>query len=353
MSTELSIKCYLASAPANIQISFIDASPTNEDNIAILFDYDDIDQIGLNGHLICSIDALNQNLCNKTQLGSLLSGKTGTAFISDTEIPIKKSGYWCVGHDAAISPTVSFLNQSIQLPAIYLPLLTFSFYMALMYISLCIYVSFSHLRQLKSIQRIHYCIMAVVWLNMLKTSCSYFYFYQWGLYGKPFIVIKSLVVMLHSLSNTSILMTLISSVKVLERSNLYLCFYFIFSIIYNQKFIYSQTDYQTILAAISMAFIFAGLLNHILKHSVVQLSRVLSVIGLGYASVALLTIASSSFKNAKHLRVMYWVCSLEILPELLIFGLSIGLVTLYKVNKSQKGYEMVQQLLNAEQGKND
>ena len=45
---------------------------------------------------------------------------------------------------------------------------------------------------------------------------------------------------------------------------------------------------------------------------------------------------------------------LDALPQLLVFGLISGLVALFKVDGSKKkGYELVEELKNSEEGKND
>jgi hypothetical protein len=77
----------------------------------------------------------------------------------------------------------------------------------------------------------------------------------------------------------------------------------------------------------------------------------------GFVVLALLHLLFIYHKQDRQFYVSTWPYRwlvLDALPQLLVFGLIVGLVVLFKADGSKKkGYELVEELKNSEEGKND
>eukprot|EP00835_Amoeboradix_gromovi_P004585 NODE_366_length_10082_cov_0.124211.p4 type:complete len:291 gc:universal NODE_366_length_10082_cov_0.124211:4614-5486(+) len=283
LQSNFPISCYPVSAPAEFQFDFTEENAHSDNVHAMLFDYNDLNRIGLDGYLICSIDALNQDLCSKDQLGSFIAGNTNSIPLKGGKqtIPVNKSGYWCMVHDATQSPKINIVNQQLQLPAPYLPLLNFYYYMTVIYLGLGIYYMVNSIKHLGTTTKLNYYILGMIWMSMLEMALGYGYYMYWGTYGATSPLLLFLFAVLTSGRNSILLLTFHSTCKqVLKRYKLYLSLYGLSSFVYFLHVLNPQQEHVLFFVALPLALLSTVFVNHILAHAQPQLMQLFSITGI-------------------------------------------------------------------------
>ena len=282
LQSNFPISCYPVSAPAEFQFDFTEDNAHTDNVHAMLFDYNDLNRIGLDGYLICSIDALNQDLCTKDQLGSFIAGNTNSISLKGGKqsIPITKTGYWCMVHDATQAPKINIVNQGMQLPAPYLPLLNFYYFMTFVYLAVGVYYAVNVVRHLGTTSRVNTLIVAMTWMSMLEMALGYGYYMYWGTYGVTSPVLLFLFALMTSGRNSILILTFHSTCKhVLKRYKLYLSLYCLSSFVYFLHVLNPQQENVLFFVALPLALLSTIFVNHILANAQPQLMQLFSVTG--------------------------------------------------------------------------
>ena len=168
--------------PAEFKYKFKRPDGEYMDIHAMLFDYESMNEIGIDGYLICSTEALKRGICTNEQAGRFISNNTENVSLHGTthSISLRQSGYWCLIHDTQLIPDISIVNQGYHLPAPLLGLLPFYFYMAIAYILFGVYCLYKFKMTLHQRQsKLNRYLFTIVGSSILEMIVAYaFYTFQ-------------------------------------------------------------------------------------------------------------------------------------------------------------------------------